>query len=83
MSAAPAPSDAEQAVIDRFEAAPEPEEIVEARERLERVAEALLITVLGTDDRDFLTGCDLPADEIARLIVEYGAAAAIAALESR
>jgi hypothetical protein len=73
--AAPRPAEEQEATLRRFEAAEDAPESLR-----ERVAEALLIAILGTDDRDFLTGCDLPADEIARLIVEHGADAAIAAM---
>jgi hypothetical protein len=58
-----------------FDAAEEPEEVV-----VERVARAILHAVLGDTDGGLVLDGDLPASEIARLIHEVAAPAALTAL---
>ena len=72
---APDLSPAERAVVDRFEAAPWAEESLHAV-----VCTAILYAVLGDTDGGLVVQGDLPAEEIARLIVEQAADAAIAVM---
>ncbi len=64
---------AEQDALARIEAAPEAPEALR-----ERVARAILHAVLGTDDGDLVADdFEIHASEIARLIVEHAADAAL------